>query len=463
MPGAKSTNRALPARFYPVGVRGVCVTISRAEIKYFITFFHVMKKSRCYGHPTFSTEHNDRPTQRVNNVALEYNDEDCRLNGLIDFRRTVVQYFDQWSARRGFTGSSLARLTSHGINGDFKTVHFVLHAQPLSDERHTAENLNPRFEEMLENWNIDKTKVHMVLRDGGTNIVKALGLSDLQSANCSAHQINLNVEEALKAQQSIKSSPETCRKISGHFNHSYPVPKKLEEIQKPLDNNKQSLRIIRLSANKLSIADVLYIGHLLKKRFEKDSSGREFGIGTMKDVIRNGIINRFSSLETNQYYATATLLHPPYKSKYFERINTEKHIVQKLEQFCAKNIPECLELGQKKKKRAVESSEKLTLKDLEMAKESSESESENAGNFGSLQKELEAYKSMKKPSSDDCELQWWKTNKNTFPLLSKAAKLFLSPPSTRAILAPKILIYMYGTNSLQHVGECLGNILGLYW
>uniref|UniRef100_A0A915HJN6 HAT C-terminal dimerisation domain-containing protein n=1 Tax=Romanomermis culicivorax TaxID=13658 RepID=A0A915HJN6_ROMCU len=45
-------------------------------------------------------------------------------------------------------------------------------------------------------------------------------------------------------------------------------------------------------------------------------------------------------------------------------------------------------------------------------------------------KELEAYKSMKKPSSDDCELQWWKTNKNTFPLLSKVAKLFLSPPST---------------------------------
>lgn len=55
-----------------------------------------------------------------------------------------------------------------------------------------------------------------------------------------------------------------------------------------------------LSANKSSIADVLFIGQWLKKRFEKDSSGKEFGIGTMMDVIRNGISNRFISLETNQ-------------------------------------------------------------------------------------------------------------------------------------------------------------------
>uniref|UniRef100_A0A915HR53 Uncharacterized protein n=1 Tax=Romanomermis culicivorax TaxID=13658 RepID=A0A915HR53_ROMCU len=80
-----------------------------------------------------------------------------------------------------------------------------------------------------------------------------------------------------------------------------PARNKLEEIQKCLDNNKQLQRIIQLGVNGSSIADVLYIGHLLKKRFEEDSMGREFRIGTMMDVIRKGITNRFSILETNLY------------------------------------------------------------------------------------------------------------------------------------------------------------------
>uniref|UniRef100_A0A915K4T5 Uncharacterized protein n=1 Tax=Romanomermis culicivorax TaxID=13658 RepID=A0A915K4T5_ROMCU len=93
-------------------------------------------------------------------------------------------FSDQWYGETDIWSSLmelLLNLTLHGINDDFERVQFVLHAQSLSSERHTAENLNHRFEEMLENWKIDKTKVHMVLCDGGTYIVKALGLSELQS------------------------------------------------------------------------------------------------------------------------------------------------------------------------------------------------------------------------------------------------------------------------------------------
>uniref|UniRef100_A0A915LAW8 Uncharacterized protein n=1 Tax=Romanomermis culicivorax TaxID=13658 RepID=A0A915LAW8_ROMCU len=63
-----------------------------------------------------------------------------------------------------------------------------------------------------------------------------------------------------------------------------------------------------------------------------------------------------------------------------------------------------------------------------MANKSSESEFKDAGNSGALQKELEAYKSMKKLSSDDCVLQWLKISKNTFhcwPMLEKCSYCWL--------------------------------------
>lgn len=103
-------------------------------------------------------------------------------------------------------------LTAHGIDENFKRLKFILHAMPLSDERHTGAHLSEVFDTMLQNWQIEngqvrKTmhqhsslnvtnnfKVHVVVRDGGTNIIKALELSDVKSLSCFAHSLNLIVQ-----------------------------------------------------------------------------------------------------------------------------------------------------------------------------------------------------------------------------------------------------------------------------
>lgn len=50
-------------------------------------------------------------------------------------------------------------LTVHFLTDDFERTTFVLHAQPMTEERHTADHLREIFEQMLENWKIEKKAV----------------------------------------------------------------------------------------------------------------------------------------------------------------------------------------------------------------------------------------------------------------------------------------------------------------
>ncbi|XP_011409510.1 PREDICTED: zinc finger BED domain-containing protein 4-like, partial [Amphimedon queenslandica] len=104
---------------------------------------------------------------------------------------------DIWSTE--VSDDSMISLTAHWINDCFVKKEAVLHVQSFP-ESHTGENICNTFNTMLENWNIEKTSVHLVVRDNASNMVKAFrdgGYSDL---GCFAHTLQLVIHDAVFSQ-----------------------------------------------------------------------------------------------------------------------------------------------------------------------------------------------------------------------------------------------------------------------
>ena len=121
-------------------------------------------------------------------------------------------------------------LTAHCIGESFRRKKFVLCATEL-DEHHTGEYINEMFHKMLKRWGIPLEKVHVLLRDAGANVKKAMKLGCISSFNCANHQLHLVVTEAVKSQRTIIDCIARVSKTSGHFNHSPTAQAELKKIQ----------------------------------------------------------------------------------------------------------------------------------------------------------------------------------------------------------------------------------------
>ncbi|XP_058606099.1 zinc finger BED domain-containing protein 4-like [Onychostoma macrolepis] len=91
------------------------------------------------------------------------------------------------------------------------------------------------MEKMLNNWGIDKQRVHVILRDNAANMKKAMRDMEVQSVGCVAHSCQLCVHEGLLSQRSVTETLANTRKIVGHFKHSPLAYSRLEDIQMNLN------------------------------------------------------------------------------------------------------------------------------------------------------------------------------------------------------------------------------------
>ncbi|KAJ8396465.1 hypothetical protein AAFF_G00017710 [Aldrovandia affinis] len=95
---------------------------------------------------------------------------------------------------------------------------------------------------MLQRWNIDKTRVHVVLRDNARNMAKAMTDGNLASLPCLAHTLQLAVHEGLLSQRSINDVTANARKIVGHFKHSPLAYSRLHDIQDNMGQGRKRLQ-----------------------------------------------------------------------------------------------------------------------------------------------------------------------------------------------------------------------------
>ena len=124
---------------------------------------------------------------------------------------------DVWSS--DVNSDALLGFTAHWVDSSFQRQSAVLQAQELS-ERHTGEYIAVKITKMLQDWTIDLSQVHVVIRDNGSNMVKAITEACLPSFGCFAHSLQLVVNDGVLSQHGVRDFLAICRSIVGHFKHS---------------------------------------------------------------------------------------------------------------------------------------------------------------------------------------------------------------------------------------------------
>lgn len=290
---------------------------------------------------------------------------------------------DCWS---GLT-ESLMSLTAHWISNDFKRISVVLNVKPVN-ESHTGEYLKDEFFKMLEFWNIDANLVGLILRDGGSNIVKAMTITEYSHFSCMAHTLQLIVNEGLSSQRVVVDLVANLKRIATHFNHSTLAKHRLKNIQADLGlpqhaitqcvstrwnstlsmirrlveqrralniycNEFEHARLPNINneqwevANKIveilspieeitfqvsradsAISCIIPSVRVLKKFFEdKEKSDTSTGVKTMISTMLQSLNKRFSAkdLEKNKWLVLSCMLDPRYKAHPFLFSDTTKN------------------------------------------------------------------------------------------------------------------------------------------
>lgn len=124
---------------------------------------------------------------------------------------------------------SFISFTAHWIDNEFNCRHIALNARHFPGS-HKSEHISDMLTEMSTEWNV-KSKIYLVIRDGGSNIVKSVKDLNLESESCFLHNLHLIVTDALNSQRAVKDIIAIGRKIVGHFNHSSLACSHFKKIQ----------------------------------------------------------------------------------------------------------------------------------------------------------------------------------------------------------------------------------------
>ena len=159
-------------------------------------------------------------------VASVHDGINTKLRNAIHFSLT-----DVWSTN--VSSDSLLSFTAHWIANNFQRLSAVLNVK-LLEGSHTGTHLCEQYSEILTNWNIEKSQVHLVLRDNAKNMEKGLRDANLPNYGCFAHSLQLVVHDGVLKQHSVVDLLSLCRGIVGHFKCSSLAYGKLHQIQESL-------------------------------------------------------------------------------------------------------------------------------------------------------------------------------------------------------------------------------------
>ena len=88
---------------------------------------------------------------------------------------------------------------------------------------------------MLDSWAIEKTRLHVVVRDNAANMVAGIQKAELSAIGCTIHTLQLVIKDCIMTQRVVNNILARCRRIVGHFKHSHLAVERLRSIQKQLN------------------------------------------------------------------------------------------------------------------------------------------------------------------------------------------------------------------------------------
>ena len=136
---------------------------------------------------------------------------------------------DAWTSR---STKSFTTVTAHFINEQWKLISYVLCTKE-SVESHTADNIHNEFQEVLDEWKIDKHK-SCVTTDNAANITAAMERCGILNLKCMAHSLNLGSQKAIKS-EGIGKVVGKVRTTVTHFRRSTNAANALRKAISQLD------------------------------------------------------------------------------------------------------------------------------------------------------------------------------------------------------------------------------------
>ena len=389
---------------------------------------------------------------------------------------------DIWSCSSNDT--SLLSLTAHWIDKSFTKVSAVLHAQAL-EMAHTGEYIAERISSMLESWGIPQERVHLVISDNASNMVKAMQEASLAHFGCFAHSLQLVVKDGLLSQRAITDIIAICRSIVGHFHRSSTASHCLTKIQDSLKIPKHKLKqdvstrwnstlymfqsiveqkmalaaycaendsiqqlstyqlvLIKkcvdilspieevtrsISARLASISIVIPYVRVLIRTLEKNDE--DSGVRTMKGQILHSLRSRFAGIEERKELALATMLDPRFKDKFFGgniiKATVKEWVLEEMASVTTVEVEPQQETTAPKRMCPLKNPVLLDVF-TEIISDSSDHDAAS-----STTSELDKYLNNQLIDYRTGDpYNWWGQHHKNFPILSILARRFLSPPAT---------------------------------
>ena len=328
-------------------------------------------------------------------------------------------------------------------------------------------------------------QVHVMVHDNAANAISASEEADLPYFTCLAHTINLIVQDCEQSQRFVRDAVAVSRNLVGHFSHSSKDTAELRRIQKELAPDcaaKVLLQDVRTRWNStlimirrlIELRDPLTLFHgrggsvtlpkphqwsLLESTarllvpFEvatKDISRStscaslhipaaemlrqelegmaDDGTGSLREHLIKQVMERFESVEEDMLLAVATFLDPRWKHHAFKKPLTTDSVERRLSDDLAATKDDCVELPPPAKRPRQDAPTTTPQQQLSSMWRKVVAPASTVSRPDSLASEVLQYKGAEQPEDDDI-LKWWR-DESRFPLLSKAARRYLSAPAT---------------------------------
>ena len=310
-----------------------------------------------------------------------------KVRGMVSSQTSMSFTSDAWSDPS--VGVALLSLTAHWITVDFQRKQAILAASPL-EESHTGDYLGGMLIQILGEYNIEKSAVHVLLRDSGANMIKAARVADIDSIGCFAHTLQLVINDGIMSQRAVKDILAISCSIVGKFRHSILAQQRLSDLQESLGApNKKlvqdvqtrwnaTLAMLRslveqkqvlgaygtehelpnLNANQwtlisniidtlapfeeatkevsdsqTSISVVLPMLSMLRRLLDRQHTMSE-GIQTMRKDMLTSLNKHFAYTKDNRKIVLATLLDPRFKNLVFEDAELAANAKEWLKEEC---------------------------------------------------------------------------------------------------------------------------------
>ena len=94
-------------------------------------------------------------------------------------------------------------MTSHCLGKNFNKKTVVVRVTPFPI-RHTAENITELIKDIIAEFKISRSKIHLIVRDNAANVVRAIKDTPYDSLSCFLRTLQLMINDCIFDQKMVK-------------------------------------------------------------------------------------------------------------------------------------------------------------------------------------------------------------------------------------------------------------------